>query len=201
MTAVLRRTLPALTRLLLCILCVFAPGGCSGCICSPDALPVPPRSLLACRTHTPGRPTPGDAGGTNHAPAQTVPAGTLPGTFSITSSGNATYVMPLVTVPGRAGMEPQLSLVYDSSAGDGVLGVGFALGGISAITRCPSNLAQDGEIRGVRYDASDKLCLDGKRLIPVGQAPGTLEYRTLPDTLVKVIGHFPEGGEATESAL
>ena len=83
--------------------------------------------------------------------------------------------MPLVTAPGRAGIEPQLSLTYDSSAGDGVLGVGFGIGGLSAITRCPSNLAQDGEIRGVRYDAEDKLCLDGKRLIPVGQSPGIIE--------------------------
>src|SRR5215813_8167690 len=109
--------------------------------------------------------------------------------------------MALVTAPGRAGIEPQRSLSYESSSGDSVLGVGFSLGGLSAITRCPSNLAQDGEIRGVRYDAADKLCLDGKRLTPVGQASGIIEYRTSPDTFVKVLGHFPPGSEGKESAL
>ena len=37
----------------------------------------------------------------------------------------------------------------DLAAGDGVLGVGFSIGGLSAITRCPSNLAQDGTWRKV----------------------------------------------------
>src|SRR5690348_1737349 len=100
---VLQCTFPALTRLLLLLLGMFVLGGCT---CSPDVPPIPPRTLIACRTHTPRRPAPG----TNHPAIQTVPAGTLPGTFSVTSSGEATYVMPLVTVPGRAGVEPQLSL-------------------------------------------------------------------------------------------
>jgi len=77
--------------------------------------------------------------------------------------------MPLVTVPGRAGVEPQLTLSYTSAGDDGVLGVGFSLTGLSSIMRCPSTLADDGEIRNVRYDVGDKLCLDGKRLVPVGR--------------------------------
>ena len=32
--------------------------------------------------------------------------------------------------------------------------------------------------------------LDGKRLVIVAQSGSTIEYRTFPDTLVKVIGHF-----------
>src|SRR5882724_9542967 len=113
MAAALRRVLRALTPLLLVVLCVLAPGGCSCSSCSPDDLPIPTRGLIACRTHTPSRPA--HSGG---APGiKTVPAGAIPGTFSITSTGEATYVMPLVTVPGRAGVEPSLSLIYDSSAG------------------------------------------------------------------------------------
>src|SRR5262249_15469267 len=53
----------------------------------------------------------------------------------------------------------------------------------------------------VRYDALDKLCLDGKRLVPVSQAPGTIEYRTFPDTNVKVIGHYPTGGSTPATAI
>jgi hypothetical protein len=51
-------------------------------------------------------------------------------------------------VPGR----PQHA--YSSADGDGALGVGFSITGLSAITRCPSSLAQDAEIREVRYDAA-----------------------------------------------
>jgi hypothetical protein len=130
-----------------------------------------------------------------------VSAGSVPGTFSITSTGEATYVMPLVAVPGRAGVEPKLALVYDSAAGNGLLGVGFSLAGLSAITRCPKSLAQDGEIRGVRYDATDKLCLDGKRLVSVAKAPGTIEYRTMPDTFTKVIAHYAGEGDMPGNAL
>ena len=85
-----------------------------------------------------------------------------------------------------------MALTYSSAGGDGVLGRGFSLTGASAITRCPKNLEQDGEIRGVRYDAGDALCLDAKRLVRVGEEPGRVEYRTLPDVMVKVIGHDPD---------
>ena len=108
--------------------------------------------------------------------------------------------MPLMAVPGRKGIEPTLTLTYDSAGGDGVLGMGFSLSGASAITRCPQNLTDDGEVRAVRDDPQDKLCLDGKRLVRVGQAAGTAEYRTLPDTLVKVVEHFPNGEDAKEGA-
>jgi RHS repeat-associated protein len=120
----------------------------------------------------------------------TVSAGTIPGTFSVTSSGEASYVLPLTTVPGRAGIEPHLAVTYNGD-GDGVLGVGFSLSGLSSITRCPMNLAQDGEIRAVSYDANDPVCLDGKRLVVVSQGSGTIELRTFPDTNVKILAHVP----------
>jgi len=93
-------------------------------------------------------------------------------------------------VPGGA-VQPSISLTYSSAGGSGVVGVGFSITGGSAITRCPSTLA-DGEIREVRYDSFDKLCLDGRRLVPVEKSPGTIEYRTVPDSHAKVIGHEPD---------
>jgi hypothetical protein len=81
-------------------------------------------------------------------------------------------------------VEPRLALSYDGAEKDGAFGVGFSLTGPSAITRCPKNLARDGEIRDVRYDADDALCLDDKRLAPVGEAPGIVEYRTFPGSRI-----------------
>lgn len=83
-------------------------------------------------------------------------------------------------------MEPHLALQYRSDGGDGVLGQGFSISGVSSITRCARHLVPDGEIRAVGYDASDRLCLDGQPLVVVGDGPGFVEYRTLPDTFVRV---------------
>ena len=130
-------------------------------------------------------------------PAQDLPApytakaGTIPGAFSVTPTGEATYSLPLATPPGRAGIEPHLSVTYNSASGDGPMGVGFALTGLSAVTRCPSNIAQDARIREVRLDDEDNYCLDGKRLVPIAVGPGaTVEYRTFPDSFARVVGHF-----------
>ncbi|WP_438016236.1 RHS repeat-associated core domain-containing protein [Sorangium sp. So ce315] len=194
MAPVPRCVLRALIPLWMFLVCMLAQGGCQ---CS-FGDPIPnPHGLIACRTERAHRPAT-----SRPAPeVETVAAGTIPGTFSISITGEAVYTMDLTTVPSRAGMGPRLQLVYRSDAGDGVLGAGFSIAGLSAITRCPSTLAQDGEIRGVRYDGEDRLCLDGKRLVPVGQAPGTIEYRTFPDTFVKVVGHYPPEGGAPAEAL
>jgi hypothetical protein len=37
--------------------------------------------------------------------------------------------------PGISGMKPELSINYNSNSGNGLLGVGFGLGGLSAIHR------------------------------------------------------------------
>ncbi|MEO7592295.1 MAG: SpvB/TcaC N-terminal domain-containing protein, partial [Byssovorax sp.] len=118
-------------------------------------------------------------------------AGAIQGSFAVSSTGEATYDLPLVVPPGAAGMQPTLAVAYNSASGDGMLGMGFSLSGLSAITRCSRTMAQDGQIRSVRYDQHDALCLDGARLVPVGSSgDGVVEYRTFPETFVKVLA-FP----------
>jgi len=114
-------------------------------------------------------------------------AGAIQGAFAVSSTGEASYHIPLILPPGAAGMAPSLGVSYNSASGNGMLGMGFSLSGLSAITRCPRTVAQDGEIRSVRYDQQDALCLDGARLIQVGSSNGVVEYRTFPDTFVKVL--------------
>src|SRR5262249_20809202 len=60
--------------------------------------------------------------------------------------------------------------------------------------------AQDGAIREVRFDHVDRLCLDGNRLVVVGQGAGTLELRTFPDTFTRVVAHVPAGSSTPADA-
>ena len=49
----------------------------------------------------------------------------------------------LKTLQAGAGLTPDLALQYQSSVGNGLLGVGWGLSGLSIITRCPQTWAQD----------------------------------------------------------
>ena len=48
--------------------------------------------------------------------------GTSQGDFSVDAKGGVTYAIPVAVPPGTGGMAPQLVLVYNSSAGDELLG-------------------------------------------------------------------------------
>ena len=159
-----------------------------GCLAAP---PFVEKELVCPGPHDVVGPFPAEL-----APGVTVGAGRIEGRFLVTNAGNARYAAPIVVPPGRAGIEPNLSITYDSSAGDGSLGMGFFLSGISAVTRCPRTMVRDGVIRGVRFDREDAFCLDGLRLIDVGPAEGGRELRTFPDGLVKVISREGDGFEA-----
>jgi hypothetical protein len=74
--------------------------------------------------------------------------GFTPGEFSVDASGSANYQIPIAVPPGSGGMAPSLSLSYNSNSGNGLLGQGWTLGGLSVITRCPATKVQDGFIDG-----------------------------------------------------
>jgi RHS repeat-associated protein len=71
------------------------------------------------------------------------------------------------------GMAPKLSLEYSSGAGNGVLGVGWSLGGLSSIGPCPRIYAIDQKALPVNLDGKDALCLDGQRLLDTSNGAGT----------------------------
>lgn len=113
-----------------------------------------------------------------------------PGSFAVSPSGAATYTIPIQVPPGTAGMQPSLALSYNSQAGNGLAGMGWSLSGLSAIHRCPATIVQgDGYMGGINYDANDRFCLDGERLVVVnGLANGAngAEYRTEHESFSRV---------------
>jgi RHS repeat-associated protein len=86
------------------------------------------------------------------------------GSFAVSNSGSATYSIPITVPPGVSGIQPALSINYQSGGGNGLLGVGWGLSGFSEIERCGKTLAQDGVTGGVTLGLADRFCLDGNKL-------------------------------------
>jgi hypothetical protein len=119
----------------------------------------------------------------------------LPGESSVSAAGAAQYSIPIAVSPGTAGLAPALALSYSSDAGNGLLGMGWQLDGLSSIARCPCTIATDGVYGSINFDANDRFCLDGQRLIAISGnygADGT-EYRTEIESFTKVISRGTAG--------
>jgi Salmonella virulence plasmid 65kDa B protein len=99
-------------------------------------------------------------------------AGRTPTIADVSPTGEASYSVPIFTPPGTRGMTPQLAIVYGHRSGGTLLGAGWSIAGLSAITRCPKIWAADGALRDVRNDNSDRFCLDGNKLRLVSGAYG-----------------------------
>lgn len=100
----------------------------------------------------------------NAADRTTKVVGSTEGVFSVSATGAATYHLPIFVSPGTAGMEPKLSIDYNSQAGVGLLGKGFNISGLSAITRTTKSLFQEGHKGGIQLNMSDVYELDGVKL-------------------------------------
>jgi len=134
---------------------------------------------------------PSGGGGTTGSDPGSLP-GTLPGSLQVSATGAATYAIPLTFAPGVNGLVPSLGLDYSSENGNGLLGMGWDLSGLSTIHRCSSNLRHEGFEQAVDFTVADRLCLDGQRLIPVIPAtygkPGA-EYRTEAAANLRIVGN------------
>ena len=120
--------------------------------------------------------------------------GVIAGTFRVDESGASTYSIPILTAPGIAGVTPAISLDYSSRGGNGPLGQGWSIGGLSAITRCRQTIETDGAARPIALNAHDRYCLGGARLVRVGGSGRDIEYRTEIDQFAKVTGYGASSG-------
>ena len=89
------------------------------------------------------------------------------GSLSV-SGGTASYNVPIELPPAIRDLAPNLSLGYTSHNSDGVMGVGWSLGGLSSIHRCRTTFATEGaeaQKSNPQYTHGDRLCLDGQKLV------------------------------------
>jgi hypothetical protein len=124
-----------------------------------------------------------------------VAVGRTAGTFGVSSTGMAQYSMPLWTPGGIAGLQPSLSLSYASTFGNGMTGIGWALGGVSSISRCYKSVAQNGVAGSADLAATDVFCLDGNMLRSFSGTYGAdgSQYQTEVADFSLVISHGTAG--------
>ncbi len=129
-------------------------------------------------------------------PDEKVVVGAIGGTVDITALGGASYTIPVKVPEGIGGMQPNLSIVYNSQSGNGLLGWGWNLGGLSAITRVGQTNYHDGKVVGVSLDYHDRFALDGQRLMVLdGNTYGSngAEYKTEVDGMSKIVSYTAYG--------
>lgn len=89
----------------------------------------------------------------------------ISGSFDIGPVGNATYNIPVDLPPGTSGLKPDISIVYNSFSGDGIMGKGFSLSAISSIARANTTVFHNGSISDIKFNNNDNYMLDGNRLM------------------------------------
>ena len=91
--------------------------------------------------------------------------GQIPYTHNVTSTGGKSYTIPLEIAVAN-GITPQIAMVYNSQNGNGLLGVGWNLSGLSAITVTNKNIYFDNEVAApISGDSDLVFVLDGVRLV------------------------------------
>ncbi|MDR2834780.1 MAG: FG-GAP-like repeat-containing protein, partial [Bacteroidales bacterium] len=102
-----------------------------------------------------------------------LPVGAISGASGVSPSGAATYEIPIFASPGIGGVEPKISIVYNSQSGNGILGQGWQLSGLSSISLSPNLTYNDGYFEAIKLNSSGtgldryvkKYSLDGNRLV------------------------------------
>lgn len=87
------------------------------------------------------------------------------GKLEVSSSGQATYILPIAMPPSISNIGPKIDIIYSSGQNDGIAGQGWNINSISYISRIATRTDIDGFKDGVDFDDNDKLALDGQRLI------------------------------------
>ncbi|WP_320018251.1 RHS repeat-associated core domain-containing protein [Labilibaculum manganireducens] len=104
--------------------------------------------------------------------------GEIPIIEGTSPTGARTYTIPIDLVSGREGAQPQINVTYISQAGNGILGKGWSLIGLSAITRGNFSIYFDGKTTSAANSINDPFYLDGMRLIKTSQSSSSVFYQS-----------------------
>ncbi len=91
--------------------------------------------------------------------------GSIPIQSSVTPAGGVSYSVPVACAAGRNGLQPGISIGYNSMGGNGPVGTGWGISGLSSITRVPFNRYYNGYTGPMQMNTSDPFVLDGNRIL------------------------------------
>jgi RHS repeat-associated protein len=139
-------------------------------------------------------PEGGETGGPGGLVGNDGIVGATDGNFSVSDIGASIYTIPIKCMLGIAGMQPSISLTYNSSGPDGFMGPGWALNGISEIMRTNERKERIGG-----FSEFDSFVLDGVRLIGNGYLHGDhsddteRSFFTEKEDFSKITMYIPNG--------
>ena len=124
--------------------------------------------------------------------------GSSEGNYNVTPTGQLSYNLPIVCSPGTSGIEPKLSISYNSIGINGLMGIGFNLSGISAVNRVGSNKFADGKSGDISLTNSDFFAVDGARLFlnsgsNYGDAAATYVFQSINHQVITSFGNAGTG--------
>lgn len=85
------------------------------------------------------------------------------GSIEVTGLGQLQYTLPISLPPGVKSVAPQISLAYTSGSGNGLVGYGWNITGITAISRIGLN--EDGVHKSIDFTSEDAYFFNGQRLV------------------------------------
>jgi len=110
------------------------------------------------------------------------------GEAGVSPSGAAVYTLPVECPKGVNGMEPVVTLVYNSQSGMGNAGWGWNLSATSVIMKTCATPYYDGKVLPISDVSADYLTLDGQRLIKYKDLGNDeTEFRTENDHYDRII--------------
>jgi RHS repeat-associated protein len=127
------------------------------------------------------------------------PIGATAGEAGVSPTGAGTYTIPIAVPPGTNGVTPSVALVYNSMGGNGIVGMGWSISGLSMISRVPRTIYQDGVAGSVELNGDDRFALDGVRLVAKSGsygADGTV-YATESETFARITSYNQGGVSGT----
>jgi len=105
-----------------------------------------------------------ESGLNNYTTNTSLPVGSIAASGDVTNQ-SASYAVPIALPAGTGDAVPNLSISYNSFGGSDHLGFGWALNGLSSITRSLKTIYHDGTSDAVKLNSTDKFAIDGIRLI------------------------------------
>ena len=116
--------------------------------------------------------------------------GALPGELNVSELGGAVYSIPVLMPSGLGKMTPDIAITYNNQAGNGLLGWGWNLSGLSSIVRCGQTEYHDHNSTAVNF-VDDRFAIDGKRLMLCTGNYGENGsiYKTEVDEMSKIVAY------------